>query len=85
MALPVSAVSQLASQDYKNDRYFRGPDMIFDRLRETSIMVFVLIHLMYHCEGGFFVHLLVCTRLKHAEHNAGTSQCWNMNICVLIL
>ena len=33
---------------------FRRPDLIFDETRETSNMVFVLIHLMCYCEWGFF-------------------------------
>ena len=50
----VSTASQLVSLDFENDGYFRGPDLIFDGLRETSIMVFVLIHLMFYCEWGFW-------------------------------
>ena len=32
---------------------FRRPGLIFDGLRETSNMIFVLIQLMYFCEWGF--------------------------------
>ena len=32
---------------------FRRPDLIFDEIRETSNMVFVLIHLMCYCEWDF--------------------------------
>ena len=46
VALPVSTVSQLTSQDFLIG-YFRGPDLfLFDGLRETSDIVFGIIDLI---------------------------------------
>ena len=87
VALPVSTVFQLASQEYKNG-YFEVLIAFFDGLPETSNMVFDLIHFLQYCELGFLctcslVALPVSTVFQLASQDYEKTDIFEVLICFL--